>query len=572
MISSQDEALSRKAYETWNRKCVDRARLAEKNFFNDADSSSDESLEPTLDAKTAKDDFLFKSSSQQKLNLWYQVKNYKLSSSVDPENDNLYIFWQFLVTVALLYNAICIPLRASFPYQTASNLHIWLLLDYLSDCTYVIDVLLFQVRRQYLKRGCVETDKANTKSHYFASWRCKRDMLAIAPTDLLYFLIGVKPLIRVNRLIKTDSYFEFNNWFEMSLKQAYLFRVARTTGYLLYIVHLDACFYYYISYMWGFTSLWGYNLKGVAYIRCYFWAFMTTVTIGNVPDPVETIEYVLQISNYFAGLFIFSIVIGQVRDSVQAASAEVEAYRNQKNACINYMQKNNIPIEIQKKVRLWFEYTWNTQKILNENDLLKQMPGKMHTELAINVHMDVLSKVEIFKECDRQLLYDLLLKLKPILYLPGDYVCKKGEVGREMYIITNGMVQVVGETKSQIYATLYPGTAFGEISLLAIGGGNRRTANIFSPGYTTLFILYKQDLNEVVQNYPEAQGILRRKAKKMLKKDNVKKTITAVSSGLHSVKQNKGLNLIKAVFHVAKASNKELKNMSKILKCEDSKR
>ena len=69
MISSQDEALSRKAYETWNRKCVDRARLAEKNFFNDADSSSDESLEPTLDAKTAKDDFLFKSSSQQKLNL-----------------------------------------------------------------------------------------------------------------------------------------------------------------------------------------------------------------------------------------------------------------------------------------------------------------------------------------------------------------------------------------------------------------------------------------------------------------------------------------------------------------------
>ncbi|CAI9616572.1 unnamed protein product [Staurois parvus] len=120
--------------------------------------------------------------------------------------------------------------------------------------------------------------------------------------------------------------------------------------------------------------------------------------------------------------------------------------------------------------------------------------------------------------CDRQMIYDMLKRLRSVVYLPGDYVCKKGEIGREMYIIKAGEVQVLGGPDGlTVLVSLKAGSVFGEISLLAVGGGNRRTANVVAHGFTNLFILDKKDLNDILTHYPESQKVLRRKAKKMLK-------------------------------------------------------
>ena len=69
-------------------------------------------------------------------------------------------------------------------------------------------------------------------------------------------------------------------------------------------------------------------------------------------------------------------------------------------------------------------------------------------------------------------------------------------------------------------------------SLLAVGGGNRRTANVVAHGFTNLFILDKKDLNEILVHYPESQKLLRKKARYafLLKKSTY--TLVCVSEGL----------------------------------------
>ncbi|KAF7231790.1 hypothetical protein EG68_10237 [Paragonimus skrjabini miyazakii] len=99
----------------------------------------------------------------------------------------------------------------------------------------------------------------------------------------------------------------------------------------------------------------------------------------------------------------------------------------------------------------------------------------------------------------------------------------QGEVGKEMYIVKSGVVEVVGgPNNSIVFVTLKEGTVFGEISLLALSGKNRRTADVRSKGFSTLFSLSKEDFEEIMKNYPQAHQILKKRSQRMLNRDKKK--------------------------------------------------
>ena len=52
---------------------------------------------------------------------------------------------------------------------------------------------------------------------------------------------------------------------------------------------------------------------------------------------------------------------------------------------------------------------------------------KLKGEIAIHVHLDTLKRVEIFQNTEAGFLCELVLSLKPVLFSPGDYICRKGE-------------------------------------------------------------------------------------------------------------------------------------------------
>ncbi|XP_068812475.1 cyclic nucleotide-gated channel beta-1 [Struthio camelus] len=451
-----------------------------------------------------------------------RVRNYQFPSSIDPLTNLMYVLWLFFVVLAWNWNCWLIPVRWAFPYQTPANIHYWLLVDYLCDLIYLLDIVVFQIRLQFVRGGDIISDKKAMKENYLKSQRFKMDMMCLLPLDFFYFKVGVNPLLRFPRCLKYMAFFEFNNRLEAILSKAYIYRVIRTTAYLLYSLHVNSCLYYWASAYEGLGSTtWVYDGEGNSYIRCYYWAVKTLITIGGLPDPKTLFEIVFQLLNYFTGVFAFSVMIGQMRDVVGAATAGQTYYRSCMDSTIKYMNFYKIPRAVQNRVKTWYEYTWHSQGMLDESELLVQLPDKMRLDIAIDVNYNIVSKVALFQGCDRQMIFDMLKRLRSVVYLPNDYVCKKGEIGREMYIIQAGQVQVLGGPDGKtVLVTLKAGSVFGEISLLAAGGGNRRTANVVAHGFANLFILDKKDLNEILVHYPESQKLLRRKAKKMLKNNN----------------------------------------------------
>ncbi|XP_043921714.1 cyclic nucleotide-gated cation channel beta-3 [Protopterus annectens] len=447
------------------------------------------------------------------------LKKLKLADSIDAYTDRTYVMWLFFVSLAFNWNCWFIPMRCAFPYQTADNLCYWLIMDYICDFFYLVDILVFQSRLQFVKGGDIIVDKEEMKKNYRRSVKFQLDVASILPFEILAFLFGFHPSFRLNRILKYSSFFEFNDRLEGIMDKAYIYRVIRTTGYLLFILHLNACLYYYASYYEGIgKTKWVYDGRGNKYLRCYYWAVRTLITIGGLPEPQTVFEIIFQLLNYFSGVFVFSSLIGQMRDVIGAATAGQNYFRSSMDNIVHYMTTNKIPKYVEHRVRTWYEYTWQIQGILDESELLEDMPSRMQLAIAMDVNYAIVSKVDLFKGCDNQMIYDLLLRLKSIIYLPGDFVCKKGEIGREMYIIKEGEVRVLGGPDGKlVLVTLKAGAVFGEISLLSAGGENRRTADVVAYGFANLFILDKKDLNEILVHYPDSQKLLMKKGKKLIK-------------------------------------------------------
>ncbi|KAL6488674.1 hypothetical protein MHYP_G00024150 [Metynnis hypsauchen] len=429
---------------------------------------------------------------------------YASSPERSPAVNRRYIAWLSIVTIAFNYNLWFIPVRMAYPYHTPASIPLWVTLDVTADLIYIIDMVIFQPRLQFCKGGDII-----------------HALLSIIPLELLYIPFGFLSIFRVNRIMRFEAFFEFSDRLEGIMTKAYIWRVIRTIGYLMFILHLNSCLFYVASAYQGIgKTKWVYSGEGNAYLRCYYFAVRTLINIGGLPEPHTVFEIMFQLTNFFIGVFVFSSLIGQMRDVIGAATAGQTYFRASMDGCVAYMVTNRIPKPVQHRVRTWYNYTWDSQGMLDESELLEQMPLVMRTAIAVDINLTTFQKIDLFKGCDNQMLVDMLLRLKSIVYLPGDFVCKKGDIGKEMYIIKAGEVQVIGGPDNKIvFVTLKAGCVFGEISLLqsSANGGNRRTANVAAHGFANLFVLDKKDLNDILVHYPESQKVLARKGRKLMK-------------------------------------------------------
>ncbi|XP_027029907.2 cyclic nucleotide-gated cation channel alpha-3 isoform X1 [Tachysurus fulvidraco] len=451
---------------------------------------------------------------------------------MDPATD-MYYRWLVIIAGPVFYNLMMLITRACFNELQDSYMTLWMVLDYSSDLLYYVDTFV-RSRTGFLEQGLLVKDSKKLMENYRKMPQFKYDIFSMLPTDIFMIKVGYNnPELRFNRLFKMARLFEFFDRTETRTNYPNIFRISNLVLYILIIIHWNACIFFAISKTIGFgTDTWVYpNIShpeygrlARKYIYCLYWSTLTLTTIGETPPPVKDVEYLFVVTDFLIGVLIFATIVGNVGAMISNMNASRADFQAKIDSIKQYMQFRKVSKDLEARVIKWFDYLWTEKKTCDERAVLKNLPDKLKAEIAINVHLDTLKKVRIFQDCEAGLLIELVLKLQPQVFSPGDYICKKGDIGREMYIIKEGKLAVVADDGVTQFVVLSDGAYFGEISILGIKGskaGNRRTANIRSVGYSDLFALSKDDLMEALTEYPEAKKALEEKGKAILRKDNL---------------------------------------------------
>uniref|UniRef100_A0A8D8E029 Cyclic nucleotide-gated cation channel alpha-3 n=1 Tax=Culex pipiens TaxID=7175 RepID=A0A8D8E029_CULPI len=476
----------------------------------------------------------------------------KIPKTVVNPDENFYFYWLMTVTISILYNLWTLIVRQSFPELQENASRFWLSCDCLTDFVFIVDVAV-QLRTGYLEQGLMVYDSKKLAGHYLHSSEFLFDLASLVPLDILQIRLGAQPLLRFPRFFKVYRAIKYYYIVESRTVWPNLWRVVNLIHILLILAHWFGCFYFLLSEAEGFQGDWVYPYRPGdyatltrKYLGSLYWSTLTLTTIGDLPTPETNAEpsqsadgprslprrglksrllqfnssrgYVFTIVSYLIGVFIFATIVGQVGNVITNRNANRLEFERLLDGAKTYMRHHKVPGGMKRRVLRWYDYSWSRGRIQGGGDIntaLGLLPDKLKTELALHVNLSVLKKVTIFQECQPEFLHDLVLKMKAYIFTPGDSICRKGEVAREMFIIADGILEVLSET-GKVLTTMKAGDFFGEIGILNLDGLNKRTADVRSVGYSELFSLSREDVLTAMKDYPEAQEILQTLGRKRL--------------------------------------------------------
>lgn len=196
------------------------------------------------------------------------------------------------------------------------------------------------------------------------------------------------------------------------------------------------------------------------YIYCFWWSVQTLTTVAEVAPPTTPIQELYMSVLLMMGVVVLAITIGSAGDMVENANHEKLDLQAKCDSAKSFMKQNKTGGLLEQRIKNYLAYLWIAKDVRSTN-VLDTLPDNLRSELflyfkfkassihfqtafvvdrvcrkeiAMNVHMETLKRVHVFQDCEPGLLEELVTKLTLQIYSPGDYVCRKGDVGHEVVI------------------------------------------------------------------------------------------------------------------------------------------
>eukprot|EP01062_Namystynia_karyoxenos_P026451 TRINITY_DN20529_c0_g1_i1.p1 TRINITY_DN20529_c0_g1~~TRINITY_DN20529_c0_g1_i1.p1 ORF type:complete len:1007 (+),score=260.35 TRINITY_DN20529_c0_g1_i1:119-3022(+) len=337
-------------------------------------------------------------------------------------------------------------------------------------------------------------------AHLYMRWWFPFDVLHCIPFDLIClsassYAFRVLACLRLLRIARMRVLFRSSN----PLLTARPIRGLLMFSYYLLGHHGAACLWMLLAKRDDHYNSWQLGM---------YWAVQTTTSVGygDLSDGEDASSLLrwYTVACMACGVIGVSYFISVA--SVQLLSADVmEAKVREKKQKLNsLMVTYAIPWEVQKEAFVLYP-SMLAATTEDFAEVIQVFPTFMQEKIGRYVRTKLLRTVPMFRGAERECVEDLADCMEEDIYQPHEYIMKAGEIGREMFFLAHGVVEVLvvdqatGEEKQVVI--LRDGSWFGEIAVLK---ETTRTASVRTITVCDLFCLGAEDFQRILAAHPES--------------------------------------------------------------------
>ncbi|KAI8854982.1 cyclic nucleotide-binding-like protein [Chytridium lagenaria] len=382
--------------------------------------------------------------------------------------------WDRFMVLLTVVSSILISFMAAFKHFTVGA---WIVC-YAIDVFFLVDIYIkFHVA--YLQNGFWVFPK-EMALHYLYSMEFKLDVLFSLPTDIVALgWAGTGWQTFCTLAIRLLAFFRRQ---EKKLHASSVVQIVKFAAYLITLTTLSlASEAEHCKTPWEF----GYRVQlGSLYVESVYWTVttMTTTGYGDI-TPQNDSERIFAFFTQTAGIFFYNYV-----SVVVFLTKKMDAVRQYMNDLLDY-----------------YDYMWERNKGIDIKNLFEDMPSTFRSEVGLSLNNAIIEKVRWFSLIF--LRYRMIsISMKLYLFTADEYVVHRGDLGLEMYFITQGRIDIYSsDDMKRPTASLVEGAHFGEFQIIL---GYRHEYSARAVCNTDIYVLFKNDLQSAFEAYPEDKELV----------------------------------------------------------------
>lgn len=426
-------------------------------------------------------------------------------------------YWNILILLGICWYAITVPIYIALGIDS----HGWsLALDITWTLFFSVDIYL-NFNTPYLIEGEWITDKPTVYRHYLRSWFTV-DMIATFPFDLLLILFALYhpelfsavPLVRVFKMFRIFRIIDLVTYLSAQGKESLVTDVVldanvqiKVTLLIFWIIvgmNAIACGWIMISPQYLIDD------SVSNYIMGLYWTITTLTTVGyGEIIPSDNVARLYAMVVMMGGVVIYGFVIGNISTIMINNKAYKTRQREKVVELANFLKDYKIPKNMQSSIFGYYNH-YLFEKISAHSEIVEELPKELQQEINSYVNVFMLRHVPIFSRASQDCLTEMVHCLKKRTLPPNETIIRYGDVGKEMYFLNHGVVEVLLANGTSV-AKLRSGSFFGEMSLL---NEVPRIATVRTVTFCDIFVLKKKDFIHVMETYPDFMEEIKRTAQK----------------------------------------------------------